>query len=115
MDFLDKLVLPQSLEHITLLHFLTVVVMMLFIPFISIIFGGTIISLYYKRKSVQLKSAWHAQFAREVIELTTVNKSAGVGLGIAPVLMLVMTFSQLFTHWIMLPSNFLCFHYLPLR
>jgi cytochrome c len=95
MDFFDKLVLPQSLEHNALLHFLSILVLMFFIPFLSFVFGGSIVSLFFRRKGLKENNAHATRFARQVIEITTVNKSIGVGLGIVPVLMLILTYAQL--------------------
>ena len=50
MDFLKNIALPQSAEHIELLHYLLVLILFIFIPFISMIFVGTGLSLYLKRK-----------------------------------------------------------------
>lgn len=96
MDFLDKLVLPQSFEHIQLLHYITMLVMFLFIPFISIFFAGTVLSIYYKRKGLKENNLNYIRFSKEIIELTTVNKSVGLILGIVPLLILILIFSQLF-------------------
>ncbi len=52
MEFLDKLVLPQSAEHIQLLHYLLTMILFLFLPFIGAIFGGSALSLYYRRKGL---------------------------------------------------------------
>jgi len=96
MEFLDKLVLPQSFEHIQLLHYITNIVMFLFIPFISIFLSGTILSVYFKKKGLKENNLNYIRFAKELIELTTVNKSVGLILGIVPILILILIFSQLF-------------------
>ncbi len=95
MDFLDKLVLPQSLEHIEVLHYMTIMVLFLFLPFISLLTAGTTLSLYYRRKGRNDNSGFFIRFAKDIIELCTVNKSVGIGFGILPLLALVMIFAQL--------------------
>ena len=50
MEFLDKFVIPQSLEHINLLHYLATLVLFLFVPFISLVFGSTVLSLHFRKK-----------------------------------------------------------------
>ena len=96
MDFLNRLVLPQSLEHITLLHFLSVIALMVFIPYISMVLGGIMVSLYYKRKGANTNDEQHKQFAKEIIALVTVNKSAGLALGILPLIILLISFTQVY-------------------
>ncbi len=95
MEFLDKLVLPQSSEHIQLLHYLFILIQFLFVPFISIILGGTTLSLFFKRKGLDEDNNSYLRFARDIIELVTINKSIGVVIGIAPMLTAILIFAQL--------------------
>ena len=48
MEWLQNITLPQSLEHIELLHYLLVISLFIFISFVSIIFWGTGLSVYFK-------------------------------------------------------------------
>jgi cytochrome c len=95
MDFLDKLVIPQSAEHIQLLHYILILVLFLFIPFISTVFGATILSLYYKAKGLKETNYTYLKFSKDVIETLTINKSVGVILGIAPVITALLIYAQL--------------------
>lgn len=95
MEFLDKLVLPQSAEHIELLHYMTVLVLSLFVPFISIVFGGTFLSIQFRKKANKLNDEHYAKLSRDIIEYVTVNNSVGVILGIIPILTLILIFAQL--------------------
>lgn len=95
MEFLDKLVLPQSAEHIELLHYMTVLVLSLFVPFISIVFGGTFLSIQFRKKANKLSNEYYSKLSRDIIEYVTVNNSVGVILGIIPVLTLILILSQL--------------------
>lgn len=95
MDFIDGLVLPQSAEHIELLHFMLMLILLMFIPFISVVFGGTFLSLYYKRKGLKQNSDSHLRYAKDIIEIVTVNKSMGIILGIAPLLTIILIYAQL--------------------
>jgi len=56
MEFLDKLILPQSAEHIELLHYMLILILVLFVPFISILFGGTFASIYFGKKFRKTKT-----------------------------------------------------------
>lgn len=95
MDFLKNLVIPLSPEHIQLLHYILMLIYFLFIPFISLIIGGTAISLYYRRKGVSESNNIYLRFAKDVIELVTVNKSTGIALGILTLITSVMVYIQL--------------------
>lgn len=95
MEFLDKLVLPQSLEHITLLHFLSVVVLSLFLPYLGLVLGGTTISVYFRKKWLKEKNLFYLMYSKDILELCTINGSASLALGVAPVLAIIMTYAQL--------------------
>ncbi|MBK7629630.1 MAG: c-type cytochrome [Ignavibacteriales bacterium] len=95
MDFLDKLVLPQSAEHIELLHYMLILILALFVPFISIIFGGTFASIHYGKKFRKTKTLYYKKFSKDVIEYVTVNNGVGVILGIVPLIAAILIFAQL--------------------
>ena len=95
MDFLDNLVLPQSAEHIELLHYMLILLLALFVPFISIIFGGTFASIHYGKKFRKTKTLYYKKFSKDVIEYVTVNNGVGVILGIVPLIAAILIFAQL--------------------
>lgn len=95
MEFLDKLILPQSAEHIQLLHYITILILSIFIPFISIIFGGTFLSIIYDRKFRKGNNPYYKKFSKDIIEYVTVNNGTGVILGIVPLIAAILIFSQL--------------------
>jgi len=95
MDFLDNLVLPQSAEHIALLHYILMMILFLYIPFISVLFGGTILSLWYRKRGLNESNPMYLRFAIDIIETLTINKSIGVILGIVPTFVFVLIFAQL--------------------
>jgi len=95
MDFFDSIVIPQSAEHIRLLHYILILIFFLFIPFISVILGGTALSIIYREKGLKEKNNLLLKFSRDVIETLTINKSIGIILGIAPLLTAVIIYTQL--------------------
>ncbi|MCW8811320.1 MAG: hypothetical protein OQK64_10230, partial [Ignavibacteriaceae bacterium] len=95
MEFLNNFVLPQSAEHIELLHYMLLVVLFLFIPFIGVVFGGVLTSVIYKNKAGKENDKYYFRFAKEIVEITTINKSVGLILGIVPVITALLIYSQL--------------------
>lgn len=95
MTFLDKFVLPQSAEHIELLHYMLLLVLFLFIPFVSLIFGGTLFSIFYKRKYEKGGDRNYEILAKEFINTSTINKSIGIILGVVPLIGMILIFAQL--------------------
>lgn len=95
MDFLDNLILPQSAEHIELLHYMLILMLALFVPFVSIIFGGTFASIHYGKKFRKTKTLFYKKFSKDVIESVTINNGVGVILGIVPLVAAILIFAQL--------------------
>jgi cytochrome c len=95
MEFLSNFVLPQSAEHIELLHYMLIIVLFLFIPFISMVFGGILLSVLYKNKAEKTNDSFYLRLSKDIAEITTVNKSAGFIFGVAPVLTSILIYSQL--------------------
>jgi hypothetical protein len=96
MEFLKDIALPQSAEHIQLLHYMLILILFLFIPFISAVFGGTVISVFYKKKEKIDLDEYCRRFSKDIIELVTINKNVGFILGLVPLLTAILIFSQLF-------------------
>lgn len=95
MNIFDTLVLPQSAEHTVLLHFLGILLQMIFLPFFSLLIAGTLLSVYYKRKARKTGQEIYLRFSSEIIEIAAVNKSIGIIMGIVPVLALVIIYAQI--------------------
>ena len=97
MNFLDQFVLPQNLEHLSLLQYLTIIALWISLTYLGMLVGGTGLSLYYKRKGVKESNPHYLKFAKDIIEQITISKTAGITLGIVPILSLMMMFAQLMT------------------
>ncbi len=93
MEFLDKLVLPQSAEHISLIHFLLIMVLIPFLIFVSILLGGTFLSWYYELRG--RKNLLYRRFAKDTIETVTVSIPVGLILGLVPLFTLILMYAQL--------------------
>lgn len=95
MNFFDSIVLPQSSEHVQLLHYLIVLIHILFIPFLSVILVGAFLSLRYWKKGTKEKNHLYIRFSKDVIDILTVNKSFGTALGILPLVTSILIYAQL--------------------
>jgi cytochrome c len=71
-------------------------ILFLFIPFISLILGGTAVSLFYRRKGTKERNNTYIRFAKDLIEIVTINKSIGIILGIMPLFTSILIFVQIF-------------------
>lgn len=95
MDFLEKLVLPQSAHHIQLIHYLLIAIFFLFIPYIGTLLISGILSLIYWHKGKSSKNELYLNYAASVIRIPTLNKSIGFVLGILPFLTITFMISQI--------------------
>jgi cytochrome c len=95
MNFFDNAVLPQSAEHIQLLHYLMVLIQFLFLPFLSVILIGTFISLKYWKKGLKGNNSQYIRFSKDVLDTISVSKSLGAALGILPVITSILIYAQL--------------------
>jgi cytochrome c len=95
MGYFDSLVLPQSLEHIVLLQYIQMLIFFIFLPFSGIIISGTLISLIYKYKALKSNNSDYTLISKEVLETVTINKSAGIALGLIPAFATLIIYSQL--------------------
>lgn len=95
MDFLKDVALPQSLQHVSLLHFIYAVVFMLFLPFVSLLIGSSIASLSFLTKGRKANNYHALRFAKDLIDITIVNRSVLLIFGIIPFLSLLLIYAQL--------------------
>jgi len=95
MEFLKNIALPQSAEHIELLHLLLIIVLFLFVPFICSIFGGTALSLFFKRIRRKSGDERYGKLSKEIMEIVTINKGVGFIIGIVPLFTTILILSQL--------------------
>ncbi len=107
MNLLNKLVIPLSPEHIELLHNISMLIFFLFVPYISIVLGGTVVSLYYKSKGLKKNNPIYLRYAKDVIETVTINKSMGLMLGIVTLITSILIYIQLFHSTNLITVNYL--------
>lgn len=95
MDFLDKLVLPQSSHHMVLLKYLLVLTYLIFIPYFSLLVGTNLLSVIYNRIAAKNNNSIAYKYAKELVDLVTFNRSIVFGLGIVPLLSSMFCYAQL--------------------
>lgn len=95
MDFLDKLVIPQSPHHIILLKYILVLTMLLLVPFFTALTGSTILSLFYNFKGKREGNKDKVLLSKNLIDLVTYRKAFAFSLGIVPFLSAIFCYAQL--------------------
>jgi len=95
MYFLDKLVIPATTQHLSLLKIILVMSLLIFIPFFGMLMGGTAFSVIFNAYGRKMKNKLFIRFAKDVIDKLAINRFVGVGLGIIPLLAITFCYAQL--------------------
>ena len=95
MDLLDQSVLPQSSHHLVLLKYLLALTYILFLPYVSVLFGSLSYSLFFRRKAEKSGENIYKRFSKELIDIITFNKGVAFALGVVPLLSSVFGYAQL--------------------
>jgi cytochrome c len=95
MDFLKHIAFPQSMEHIALLHLTLNIIYMLFLPYVSVLFGASALSRYFENAGRRKNDPRYTRFAHELTETVIANKSSQLFFGVLPFLSLLFAYAQL--------------------
>ena len=96
MDLLDQSVLHQSSSHILLIKYLLGLTYVLFLPYVSILFGTLVYSLYFRRKAQKSGKSIYRNISKELIDAITFNKGVSIALGILPLTIFIFGYAQIF-------------------
>jgi len=95
MEILENIALPQSPLHIELLSYLIVLTLLLLLPYISVLFGSTLLSIMFNRKGRVYANSTYIKFSKKLIDLVTFNKSAAISFTVIPIISIAFIFTQL--------------------
>ena len=90
MNVLEQFVIPPNQEHVGLLTVMQILSLLTFLPFVGIMLGSTIFSVYFNKKGKKTGSAVYGRIAKDIIDKLTVGKAAGFTLGILPLFTIVL-------------------------
>ncbi len=95
MGLIEKIILPQSSQHLLLLKYILVLTFVLFITYSSLLTGSFILSVFLIRKSKKNNNSFYKKLSFELIDIITFNKGIAFSLGIIPLLSTVFCYAQL--------------------
>ena len=95
MNVLEQFVIPPNQEHVGLLTVMQILSLLTFLPFVGIMLGSTIFSVYFNKKGKKTGSAVYGRIAKDIIDKLTVGKAAGFALGILPLFTIVLVYAQM--------------------
>lgn len=93
MELLDKLVLPVSGDHLNLLRYLLLLAMWMFLVYSGLLYGSLFTSLYFSTKK-SINSNF-SKLSKDVIDLITSAPLIWFALGIAPMIAIILIYTQL--------------------
>jgi cytochrome c len=103
MNFLSRLAIPESTEHLALLKYLLVIVSIMFVTYSSIALIASTFSAFLNslgRREESKGNAGHAasllRFARDLADLAAPGKGVIASLGILPLITIILIYAQLF-------------------
>jgi len=96
MDFLNGFFLPPSADHLHLAKYIILLVYFIHIPFVSLLLGGTFFSVFFRLLSGKQTESLYWRISRDFIETLVFRKTAGIILGVLPILVLTLLEGQVF-------------------
>jgi cytochrome c len=95
MDFFKDFVVPPSANHILLLKYLLAISMLIFLPYIGMLMGSSLLSFYFNRAGKQEQNKLYIKFSKDIIEKLTITRNAFYVLGILPLISIILSYTQL--------------------
>jgi cytochrome c len=96
MDFVENFFLPPSSDHLFLIKYLILLIYFIHMPFISLIIGGTFFSLFFRILAVLNNSSFYYRVSDFFVEKLIFRKTAGIILGVLPLVILTLIEGQVF-------------------
>lgn len=95
MNFLDKLVIPESNEHLMLLRYLLAMVTICFVTYTSVALIGSTFSAIFDWSGRKNGIKHHSRFARDLAELAAPSKGVIFVLAVLPLISMILIYGQL--------------------
>jgi cytochrome c len=95
MDFFKDIVIPPSANHVLLLKYILAIAMLIFLPYLGMLMGSSVISVYFNRRGYRENNKMYLRFAKDIIEKLTIGKNAHYALGILPIISIILAYTQL--------------------
>ncbi len=96
MEFLQNFFLPPSSDHLHLVKYLILLIYFIHIPFISLLLGGIFFSVFFRLMAGKDQNSLYWRVSRDFIDILVFRKTAGVILGVLPLLVLAGIEGQVF-------------------
>jgi cytochrome c len=95
MDLLKHLAIPQSVEHFHVLVVIGGLMSVILFPYLGFLLGSSVLSYVYNRKGTTERNHLLTRFAKDLVDITLVNKSLPTILALIPSFGLVFVLAQM--------------------
>ncbi len=95
MDFLDALISPPRADHILVVRYIIIGVSLIFVPYISVLFGSTLFSLGFSVRGQRERNPLFLQLSEDLADMFLGRISVAFLLAVLPVITIGICFSQL--------------------
>jgi len=107
MQFLEKFVISPSPDHLLLLKILSVLLFLIHIPYVSVLFGSTILSVIFQGRNRRESNSFFLRLAGDLRSFGVVNINSTLLLGFLPLITLMFVFAQIYQGTSFAVANYL--------
>lgn len=95
MNFFEHLIFPPRAEHLHLAKYFLISISLIFVPFISMLFGATVLSVIFNlRARNEANELWN-RFSVDLMQTFGNNFFLGLALGVLPLFTISISYTQL--------------------
>jgi len=92
---IDEILIPLTSQDALLLKIVLFLVMFIYFPYLSILIGTSTVSILFNFIGQKKKGTFHLRFAKELAERFILNRGVLLGLGLMPIIMIMVTYAQI--------------------
>lgn len=98
MELFNRFVLPPTLEHLELLRYLLMLASIIHLPFVGILIGSTLVSLFLNARDRDVPNPVFARLSARLMEMAMPSRAAVLVFGVLPLPVLWVVYGQWFIH-----------------
>jgi len=96
MEFIDHFIIPPNGHYLQLLEFLAVMTYLIHLPYVGLLLGTTVLSMWLTFSNHEIPNPRFERFAGDLIDAFLGNRVAMIVLGLLPLVILPIIYTQWF-------------------
>ncbi|UCE05684.1 MAG: hypothetical protein JSW07_19150 [bacterium] len=114
MQSFDQFTLLGTPAHLSLVKILLILMFLLHLPYIGMFIGSSFFSMFFNYSGRRKNNTMHTTFAKDLIDTVAFNKGIGIVLGVLPLLVITLIYSQILYLGNATPLYYLIYSFLPI-